>query len=74
MRCRLPIVKEVNNLLGQTFFILWFTDIFCPYPMSGFGIKIKIKFSDVRQALVVNVLIKQEKAYFYTYKNVNYSR
>ena len=30
--------------LGQTFFILWFTDIFAPYPMSGFGIKIKIKF------------------------------
>ena len=25
-------------------FILWFTDIFAPYPMSGFGIKIKIKF------------------------------
>ena len=31
-------------LLGQTFFVLWFTDIFAPYPMSGFGIKIKIKF------------------------------
>ena len=30
--------------LGQTFFILWFTDIFAPYAMSGFGIKIKIKF------------------------------
>ena len=30
--------------LGQTFFILWFTDIFAPYRMSGFGIKIKIKF------------------------------
>ena len=30
--------------LGQTFFILWFTDHFAPYPMSGFGIKIKIKF------------------------------
>ena len=30
-------------LLGQTFFILWFTDIFAPYPMSGFGIKIKFQ-------------------------------
>ena len=31
-------------LLGQTFFVLWFTDIFGQYSMSGFGIKIEIKF------------------------------
>ena len=47
--------------LGQTFFILWFTDIFAPYPMSGFGIK--LNYGDVRPILVV----KQEKAYNYPY-------
>ena len=42
--------------------------------MSGFGIKIKIKFDGVRLTFVVNTLSKQEKAYFYTYKKINYSR
>ena len=31
-------------IVRPDFFILWFTDIFAPYGMSGFGIKIKIKF------------------------------
>ena len=55
--------------LGQTFFILWFTDIFAPYPMSGFGIKIKINFSDIRLTLVT----KQERAYPFPHKGINYS-
>ena len=46
-----PAILEVMNdqllyinVLGQTFCILWFTDIFGLYSMSGYGIKIKIKF------------------------------
>ena len=61
--------KQLDVVLGQTFFILWFTDIFSPYPMSGFGIKIKINFSDIRHTLV----IKQERAYPYPHKGINYS-
>ena len=53
--------------LGQTLFILWFTDIFAPYPMSGFGMK--INFSDIRHTLV----IKQERAYPSPHKGINYS-
>ena len=34
--------KCAPQALGQTFFILWFTDIFYLYSMPGFGIKIKL--------------------------------
>ena len=54
------------NTLGQTFFILWFTDVFGLYSKSGFGTTIKKNFVDVRLTFAVNALIKQEKAYFYT--------
>ena len=43
--CPWILYRALSQLaLGQTFFILWFTDIFAPCRMSGFGIKIKIKF------------------------------
>ena len=52
-------IRGIILKIDQTFFILWFTDIFGLCSISGF--RIKIKFSDFRHTLVVNAPIKQEK-------------